>query len=139
MKYLGIYKAIKAARNVEGQGLIYEDIDKLLAETTDPGQKHSLEQMTRTMLIVDEDANINNAMEIPAGTPAEEIEKAKSRGMKVTDDGKYILTKPNKGKFENGELFFYDQTKFLTGSEWVKISTDIEDELNLISAIYKKI
>ena len=40
MKYEGIYKAIKAAKHVEGEGLTYEDIDKLLAETTDPGMKH---------------------------------------------------------------------------------------------------
>ncbi|MCQ2973918.1 MAG: hypothetical protein MJ211_03825 [Bacteroidales bacterium] len=139
MKYIGTYKAVKAAKLIEGQGFVFEEINKMLSETTDPGQKHTLEQTARTLLIVDENANINNAMEIPSGTPAEEIEKAKSRGMIITEDGKFIITKQNKGKIENNELYFYEPTKFLAGTEWVKISTDKEDELNLVTTIYKKI
>lgn len=139
MKYEGIYKAIKAAKHVEGEGLTYEDIDKLLAETTDPGMKHTLEQTAHSFIIIDGEANINQAMEIPAGTPAEEIEKAKQSGMNVTEDGKYIVLKSYKGKVEEDNLYMYDATSFLAGTEWVKINTDVLDEINLVSAVYKKI
>ncbi len=137
MRYAGTYKAVKAAKFVEGEGLVFEDINKLLAETSDPGQRHTLEQSVHSVIIVDEEANISQAMEIPEGTPAEEIEKAKSRGMVVSEDGKYIVTKAYKGKFEDDQLFLYDQSTFLAGTEWVKISTDVPDELNMITTIYK--
>ena len=78
-------------------------------------------------------------MEIPAGTPAEEIEKAKQSGMNVTEDGKYIVLKSYKGKVEEDNLYMYDATSFLAGTEWVKINTDVLDEINLVSAVYKKI
>ena len=100
MEYSGTYKAIKAAIHVEGQGLVFDDISNMIAQAASPSQKRDLEQKLRTLIIVDSSASINQAMEIPAGTPAEQIEAAKARGMAVTDDGKYIITKPGKGKIK---------------------------------------
>ncbi|MCQ2522459.1 MAG: hypothetical protein MJ105_08780 [Lachnospiraceae bacterium] len=139
MGFEGIYKAARVVKNVDEKGFVFVDIDTLMAETTDEGEKRMLMQTVRSMLRVDVEGNIQNIMEIPENTPAEEIEKAKSRGMSVTDDGKYLITKTERGKIEDGELYMYDETTFLAGTEWVKISTDVEDELNLVSVIYSKI
>ncbi len=138
MKFAGIYKVSKVAKRTE-DGFVFEDIEKRLAEATNPADKHMLEQSVRSLLMIDEDASLKHLMEIPEGTPAEELEKAKSRGMTVTDDGKYIVTKAEEGKFENDELYLHDPSTFLAGTEWVKISTDVEDELNLVASIYKRI
>lgn len=138
MAFDGIYKVIKARKMVEGQGFVFEDAEKILQETTNPDEKRNLERTFNTLVIIDEAANIKQAMEIPANTPAEEIEKAKSQGTVIVDE-KYVVMKTNEGKVENGELFYHDQSKFMTGEEWVKISTDVEDELNMVFAIYKRI
>lgn len=137
MGFAGSYKAVKAVKMVEGQGFVFEDIDKLIAEADDEN-KRIYEQTLRSVLIVEEDGSIKYAMEIPEGTPAEEIEKAKSRGMVVSDDGKYIITRAEKGKIEDGALYLYDASTFLAGTEWVKISTEVEGELNLVTTLYKK-
>lgn len=138
MGFEGTYKAIKALKMVEGQGFVFEDIDKLMAEADDE-DKRIYAQTVRTLLVVEADASIKYAMEIPEGTPAEEIEKAKSRGMVVSEDGKYIITKSETGKIEDGELYLYDKSTFLAGTEWVKISTDVEDELNIVTTLYKRV
>lgn len=134
----GTYKAVKAVKMVEGQGFVFEDLDKLIAEADDE-DKRIYEQTVRSLLIVESDASIKYAMEIPEGTPAEEIEKAKKHGMVVSDDGKYIITKSETGKVEDGALYLYDKSTFLAGTEWVKISTDVEDELNLVTTLYKRV
>lgn len=139
MNFEGTYKAVKCIKLVEGEGKVFVDIDTLLAEAADEEDKRILMQTVRSMLKVDAEGNIQSVMEIPENTPAEEIEKAKGRGMTVTDDGKYIITKAEKGKIENGELYLYDKSTFLAGTEWVKISTDVEGELNLITTIYKRV
>lgn len=139
MKFEGVYKAEKVVKNVEGKGFVFFDLAQLLAETTDAAEKHMLEKTAGTLLMVDKEAHIKQAMAIPEGTPAEEIEKAKSRGMEVSDDGKYIVTKSEVGKYEGDALYLYDKTTFLAGTEWVKISTDTEGELNLITTLYRKI
>lgn len=139
MGFEGMYKAAQTARFVEGKGLVFEDIDTVYARTTDEEEKHMLEQTMRSLIMVDELGNINYVMEIPEGTPAAELEKAKSRGMKVTEDGKYLVTRTEGGKVEDGALYLYDKSKFLAGTEWVKISTEVEDELNLITTLYKRV
>lgn len=110
MKYAGIYKVSKDAKRTE-DGFVFEDIEKRLAEATNPADKHMLEQSVRSLLMIDEDASLKHIMEIPEGTPAEELEKAKSRGMTVTDDGKYIVTKAEEGKFENEVCFLSDSNR----------------------------
>lgn len=138
MGFEGVYKAVKAVKMMEGQGVVFEDIDKLIAEADDEN-KRIYEQTLRSLLVVEADGSIKYTIEIPEGTPAEEIEKAKSRGMVVSDDGKYIITNSETGKVENGELYLYDKSTFLAGTEWVKISTDVEGELNLVTTLYKRI
>lgn len=137
MNFEGTYKAVKALK-MGDDGFAFEDIEKLIADA-DEENKRMYEQMVRSLLIVGEDSSLKHAMEIPEGTPAEEIEKAKSRGMVVTDDGKYIITQAEKGKIEDGALYMYDASTFLAGTEWVKISTDVEGELNLVTTLYKRI
>lgn len=138
MNYEGTYKAVKALKMVEGQGPVFEDIDKLMAEADDE-DKRIYEQTARSFLIVETDGSIKYAIEVPDGTPAEELEKAKNHGMEVSDDGKYIITKTEIGKIEDGALYLYDKSTFLTGSEWVKISTDVEGEINLLTTLYKRV
>ncbi len=138
MGFVGTYKAVKILQRDEN-GIVFKDVDEVLANTTDDGMKHTIEQTVRTLIIVDENANINRAMEIPEGTPAEQIEGAKQHGMSVSADGKYMITKTEQGKVEDGVLYLYDAGKLLNGEEWVKISTDNDGELNMISAIYKMI
>lgn len=138
MGFEGTYKAVKAVKMVEGQGFVFEDIDTLIAEA-DEENKRIYQQTVRALLVVEADGSLKYMMEIPEGTPAEEIEKAKSRGMAVSDDGKYIITRSETGKIEDGALYLYDKTTFLAGTEWVKISTDVEGELNLITTLYKRV
>lgn len=139
MNYEGVYKAVKQMKMVEGQGLVYEDLDKLIAEAADEEDRRIYEQNAHSQLIVGADGTIKFAMEIPEGTPAEEIEKAKRQGLEVSEDGKYIITKSEIGKIEDGVLYMYDKSTFLTGKEWVKISTDAEGELNLVTTVYKRV
>lgn len=40
---------------------------------------------------------------------------------------------------ENGALYMHDKHMFLTGGEWVKISTDVEGVLDLVTMYYKKV
>lgn len=137
MGFEGTYRAVKALKMMEGQGFVFVDIDRLIAEADDE-DKRIYEQTARTRLIVEADGSMRYAMEIPEGTPAEEIEKAKKHGMDVSDDGKYIITRSEIGKVEDGALYLYDKSTFLAGTEWVKISTDVEDELNLVTTLYKR-
>lgn len=136
MKFEGTYKAVKVVKMVEGQGFVFEDIDKVIAQADDE-DKRIYEQTARSLLIVEADGSIKYAMGIPEGTPAEEIEKAKKHGMVVSDDGKYIITKCEAGKIEDDALYLYDKSTFLAGTEWVKISTDVEGELNLVTTLYR--
>lgn len=138
MSFEGSYKAIKALKMVEGQGFVFVELDKLIAEADDE-DKRMYEQTLRSLIIVEADGSIKYAMEIPEGTPVDEIEKAKKHGMDVSDDGKYIITKSETGKIEDGALYLYDKSTFLAGTEWVKISTDVEDELNLVTTLYKRV
>lgn len=138
MNFEGTYRAVKAIKMVEGQGFIFEDIDKLMAEADDE-DKRIYEQTVRTLLVVEADGSFKHAMEIPEGTPAQEIEKAKKHGMVVSDDGKYIITKTETGKVEDGALYMHDESTFLAGTEWVKVSTDVEGELNFVTTLYKRV
>lgn len=138
MKYEGIYKVSKIAKREE-DGMVFYDIDKLLAETADEAEKLTYMKTKANMLMIDADANIKNLSPIPEGTPVEEIEKAKNQGAQITDDLKYVVTKTTPGKFEDEKLYLHDASTFMTGKEWVEISTDTEDELNLVAMIYKRI
>lgn len=138
MNFIGTYKAKKMVQCTENRGVVFEDIDKLLAKATDIDDKRMLEQAARSLIYVDEEANIQQMMEIPENTPVDEIEKMKKKGMPISKDGRYVILETNPGKIEDGELYLYDKSTFLTGKEWVKISTDVEDELHLVTTIYKK-
>lgn len=139
MNFEGLYKASRVVRMVEDQGFVFTDLEELLAQTEDIDDRRMYEQTARSYLMIDGDCNVMQVMAIPENTPAAEIETAKKRGMNVTADGKYLVLQTVPGKIEDGELYMYDSTKFLAGTDWVKISTENEDELALVTTIYKKI
>lgn len=112
------------------------EIEKIIEKETDPHEKMQLQRMVDTTLSIDENLNAVLGMNIPEDAPADEIEKAKEAGKII--NGKYVVDTMQL-KCENDELFYYDPSKMLAGTEWVKISTDVEGVLDLITMKYKKI
>ncbi len=100
----------------------------------DPRELRQMQMQIDTVMTVTENEMIYR-LAIPADIPQEEIEKMEKAGM--IQDGMVEYEK-TPCKIEDGALYMYDRSTFLAGTEWVKISTDVEGELNLIMAIWKK-
>jgi len=133
----GFYKISKMLQFGEN-GKCYVDAAEFLEKlkNEDPDEYRHEAKTLGMGLLVAEDGSTKNTMDIPEGVTEEEIQKEVEENGLVIENGKIILEE-GKTKVENGELYMYDESKFLTGEEWVKVSTDVEDELNFIMYIYK--
>lgn len=141
MSAVGVYKLTKMMSPVENPGpdekaIRMAPVEEILASETDPDELERLKRDLSMQIIITEDGQMLYGMPIPEGTPEEEIKKAEARGM-IKDN--YVIFDSGKIKYEGTDLYMYDKSRFLTGEEWVKISTEKEDELNLVMQIYNKI
>ncbi len=137
---LGNYRLSKImTMNPETEKMEFVDVqvayDHMKAAGVDPRELLQMEFQMKTTLRVTENELIYT-LEIPEEMPAEELERAKKAGM--IEDGLMVMEK-TKCKLENGELFMYDRSTFLAGSEWVKITTDVPGELNMVMNVWTKV
>ena len=140
MNFLGDYKVSKMmTMNRETEKMEFADVadvyEQMKAAGEDPHELQQMQFQMQTTLTVTENEMIYS-MPIPEDAPADELEKARAEGMIVDDK---LVYERGKCKIEDGALYMYDRSTFLTGSEWAKISTDTEGELNMVMAIWNKI
>lgn len=135
MNFVGDYKLSKVIR-MSDEGVTFIAVDEAIALEDDPHSKQELQRSKNAILTVCEDGKALYHMPIPEGVPAEEIAKAEASGRIYNGD---FLFEEQQIKIENDALYLYDRSQFLTGEEWVKVSTDVEGELNMVTMIYNKI
>lgn len=135
MNFAGQYKLSKVRHmNEDESAIVYMDVEKVLAMKTDEFERRELQRDMDTLLSVAENGCMSFLLPLPPDVPEEEIKKA---GMEIIDG--MVKTRDEEGKIENGALYMHDKHMFLTGEEWVKISTDVEGELDLVTMYYKKV
>lgn len=140
MNFSGDYKLTKMMTCVEDDSekpFVMISIDEVIEKTEDEHEKQQMEMLKNTVLTVAADGAMTYHMPIPEGSPADEIEEARAKGL-IDENGEYIVER-QQGKIENDALYLYDKNKFFTGEEWVKISTDVEGELKMFTSLYEKI
>ena len=139
MNFLGDYKLNKMlTMNSETEKTEFADpatvYARMEAAGEDPRELRQMQMQIDTVMTVTEGELIYR-LPIPADAPKDEIEKMEKAGMIKDGMVEYERTP---AKIEDSALYMYDRSTFLAGTEWVKISTDVEGELNLIMAIWKK-
>lgn len=137
----GDYKISKVIRMKEEGGVYYIDVEEYLktleSECDDPREIAHEKQELSAITEFTKDGRVIVKFPIPEGTTQEEIDDAIKHGANVKDG--YVLQESGQGKVENGEFYLHDESMFLTGEEWVKISTDTKGEINMITYIYSLI
>ena len=134
----GDYRISKTmGMNEEKQCFELVDIQTVIDAAEDEDDRRETEQMAAMILRIDENGKCTYLSPIPDTVTDAEIEEAKADGARI--EGRMIITDEKDGKVENGELFIHDEQKMLTGEEWVKVSTDVDGELNMVMAVYSKI
>lgn len=96
----------------------------------------SMAYMLQSILTITEEGEMITHMPLPEGAPADEIAQAEAAGR--IWNGDYLLDR-KAVKFEGGNVYMNDSSKFLTGEEWVKLNTDNEGELNMITMSYQRV
>lgn len=109
-------------------------LQKMEESGEDPREVQHMKFQMNTIMTVTEDEMVYR-MPIPEDVPQDEIEKMTKAG-RIVDD--MIVLERTKCKIKDGDLYMHDRSTFLAGTEWVKISTDVEGELNLVMAIWTK-
>jgi len=135
MGFAGDYKLYQMMGYDPEKGMVYVDLETYEKQFVEEGDEVEFERNKNTELHVCEDGNMLMTMAIPEGAPEEEIKKAEAAGRIV--DGRFVVDRIE-GKIEDGNIYMHDPSKMMTGEEWIKVNTDNEGEINLLSVIYRK-
>lgn len=138
MSFVGEYKIFEMVlRMDEKKGLVLGTPQEALENCKSEDDRISMQKNIDTVIIITEDNKAQYAYPIPEGTSQEDIDSAIADGCVIVD-GKLVVEEIE-CKVEDGALYLWDESAFMTGSQWAKISTDDPEVLDLISMKYKKV